>query len=51
MSEQIKRTANAMNDINRDLDKANAILADMENPMSWIKGTAKNDDKAEPVRP
>jgi hypothetical protein len=46
--EQIKRTQNAMNDINRDLDKANAILADMENPMSWIKGSGKNDEKAQP---
>ena len=48
-AEQIKRTQNTMNDINRDLDKANAILRDMENPLSWIKGVGKDDDKQAPV--
>ena len=34
-----------MNDINRDLEKANAILRDMENPLSWIKGIGKKDEE------
>ena len=44
-AEQIKRTQAAMNDINRDLEKANAILRDMENPLSWIKGIGKKDEE------
>ena len=45
-AEQIKRTQAAMNDINRDLEKANAILRDMENPLSWIKGIGKKDEES-----
>ena len=50
LAESLNRTARMMNDINRDLDKANEILADMENPLSWVKG-GDTDLEEPPVRP